>query len=205
MDSKRFRSWRISLLLGGCLLLPALLLSGCGAVVVTGVAAGAAVLHDRRNASTVLADSEIEYQAAQIYFAESERFPDCRISTTSYNRIVLLTGQCGSESSARAFAERIRQLPEVRQVLDEIQIGPLASLGQESEDLLIHSRVSLALAQVNHGDFDLTRVNVVVESGVVYLMGLLTPQEARAVVEQVRHVPGVKKVVQAFEYLPIPQ
>ena len=191
--------------MGLLLFLAVLLLQGCGAALVTGVAAGAAVLHDRRDTSTVLTDSEIEYQATQIYFAESERFPDCRISTTSYNRIVLLTGQCGSESSAQAFAERISRLHEVRRVLDEIQIGPLASLGQESEDLLIHSRVSLALAQVNHGDLDITRVKVVVESGVVYLMGLLTPQEAQAVVEQVRYVPGVKKVVKVFEYLPGPQ
>ncbi|MGH9958714.1 MAG: BON domain-containing protein, partial [Pyrinomonadaceae bacterium] len=48
--------------------------------------------------------------------------------------------------------------------------------------------------------FDPTRVKVVTESGVVYLMGLLSPKEGTAVAELTRRIIGVRKVVKLFEY-----
>ena len=48
---------------------------------------------------------------------------------------------------------------------------------------------------------DPAEVKVVTESGVVYLMGLVTPEESKAVVEKARYVTDVKRVVKIFEYL----
>jgi osmotically-inducible protein OsmY len=45
------------------------------------------------------------------------------------------------------------------------------------------------------------RVKVITERGVVFLMGLLTQQEAQAVTNLVRHVSGVHRVVKVFEYI----
>ena len=45
------------------------------------------------------------------------------------------------------------------------------------------------------------RTKVVTESGVVYLMGLLTRAEADAVVAQVQQVSGVQKIVKIIEYI----
>jgi osmotically-inducible protein OsmY len=50
-------------------------------------------------------------------------------------------------------------------------------------------------------DFDFSRVNVTSSQGSVFLMGLLTPTEADAVVEKARFVRGVKRVVKLFEYI----
>jgi osmotically-inducible protein OsmY len=50
-------------------------------------------------------------------------------------------------------------------------------------------------------DTDGGRIKVVVENGVVYLMGLLTRDEAKAAVSLTQEVFGVQKIVQAFEYL----
>ncbi|MEA3276393.1 MAG: BON domain-containing protein, partial [Pseudomonadota bacterium] len=63
------------------------------------------------------------------------------------------------------------------------------------------SQVKLALAKVDIPGFDLTRVKVVTEAGTVFLMGLLTHEEADAAVEKARYVSGVKKVVKIFEYI----
>jgi osmotically-inducible protein OsmY len=49
--------------------------------------------------------------------------------------------------------------------------------------------------------FDPLRVKVTSSLGTVYLMGLLTPEEADAVVEKVRYISGVKRVVRLFEYI----
>jgi osmotically-inducible protein OsmY len=45
------------------------------------------------------------------------------------------------------------------------------------------------------------RIKVVTENGVVYLMGLMTRNEADAAVERSREVFGVKKIVKVFEYI----
>ena len=50
-------------------------------------------------------------------------------------------------------------------------------------------------------DVDADRIKVVVENGVVYLMGLLTRDEATAAVSLTREVYGVQKIIQAFEFL----
>ena len=191
-----------SLLAWGLLtLLATPLLQGCGALVVGGVAVGAAVVHDRRDEQTVLADQNIELRSMAAFYNDPGIRSDCRVSTTSYNLVVLLTGQCGSQASADRFAALVSKLPKVRRVVDEVTIGPRASLARESEDTLITSRAKLSVAPLYGDDFDITRVKVVTEAGVVYLMGLVTPAEADAVVEKVRYVPGVKKVKKVFEYV----
>jgi osmotically-inducible protein OsmY len=182
-------------------LLAATLLQGCGALVVGGIAAGAVVIHDRRDEQTVLDDQQIELMAAGIFNKYPDLRKECRIATTSYNLVVLLTGQCATQSSADSFVNKVSRLPKVRRVVDEVTVGPFASLARESEDALITSRAKLAVAQVDRNDFDATRVKVVTESGIVYLMGLVTPAEAEAVVEKVRYVSGVRKVIKVFEYI----
>jgi osmotically-inducible protein OsmY len=176
-------------------------LQGCGAVVVGGIALGAAVMHDRRDDETVLQDQNIELQAMQIVNDNPDIKQGCRIAPTSYNLVVLLTGQCAEQELTNSLAEKVSRLAKVRRVVDEITIGPLASLTQESADVLITSRATFAISEVDIDDFDATRVKVVTEQGVVYLMGLLTPDEADAVVEKVRYVSGVKKVIKVFEYI----
>lgn len=176
-------------------------LFGCGAAVVTGIAVGAAVLHDRRDRETVLEDEKIELEAAHLMIQHSDINQDCRISTTSYNLVVLLTGQCGKQASAERFAERISRVPKVKRVVDEVTAGPFASVARESEDVLLTSQAKFAVTQIDRSDFDATRVKVVTEAGIVYLMGLVTREEADAVVEKVRYVPGVKKVIKVFEYI----
>jgi osmotically-inducible protein OsmY len=48
---------------------------------------------------------------------------------------------------------------------------------------------------------DATRIKVVTENGVVYLMGLLTRAEADAAVDIARDIQGVQKIVKVFEYI----
>ncbi len=44
-------------------------------------------------------------------------------------------------------------------------------------------------------------VKVLTEAGVVYLMGLVTPQEGDAAVDIARNTSGVVRVVKVFEYI----
>ncbi|MFZ1537007.1 MAG: BON domain-containing protein [Chromatiaceae bacterium] len=175
------------------------LLEGCAAALIgagVGAAVGATVMvRDRRGQDAVIDDKEIEFKSRDWPGAQTR----CQVAVNSYNRLVLLTGQCKDEAAAKAYAERVSKVPKVSRVVDEITIGPLASMNRQSEDTLITSRAKLSLVNVDIKGFDPTRVTVITESGIVYLMGMVTNEEAEAAVEQVRYVPGVVKVVKIFE------
>jgi osmotically-inducible protein OsmY len=174
---------------------------GCAPVVVGGAAVGASVIHDRRSSATVLEDQNIELSAYGKISDDETLSGKSRISVTSYNRVVLLTGQADSPAVKARVARLVSDLPEVRRVVDEVTVAPRASLQRESTDAYLTSRVKLALFDLGIEGFDPTRVKVVTEEGVVFLMGLLTDQEAAAVVEKVRYVDGVERVVKIFEYV----
>jgi osmotically-inducible protein OsmY len=182
------------------LILP-LLLQACAPVVVGGAAVGVSVLHDRRPAEVVLTDEKSELGILAAIGEDENLYQHSSVGVTSYNRVVLLTGQADSP----AVSGRIRDIAAgnsgVRRVVNEIQITTDSSLMSTGHDIYLTSRVKLALFDLDLPDFDPSRVKVVTEQNVVYLMGLLTPDEAAAVVEKVRYVNGVKRVVKILEYI----
>jgi osmotically-inducible protein OsmY len=185
---------------GGVLL--ASLLSGCPTMIVGGAAQTAAVAHDRRTTGTYIGDSEIEISAFRLLQQNPDIKDRSNISTTSYNLVVLLTGQAADEQTSARFAELVARLPNVKRVHNEVVVGPETGIADDSSDAYVTSKVKLALFEVKVPGFDPTRAKVVTSQGVVYLMGLLTPAESDAVVEKVRRVSGVKRVVKVFETLP---
>jgi len=181
-------------------LLVALLLSGCAAVVVGGVAVGAMAAYDRRGYTAFIDDQRIEFEAGSALAAEPALKDRGRISVTSYNYKVLLTGQAQTDAVAAHAAGVVSRLPKVQTVVNQLTVGPNISLWRESEDVLLTSRAKLALLDVKVPGFDPTRVKVVSEDGVVYLLGLVSSAEGDAAAEQVSFVPGVARVVKLFEY-----
>ena len=176
------------------------LLQGCGAVVVAGIATGAAVAHDRRSSTTVLADETIEIQAMHLQHEHPDIAAASNISIDSYNYVVLLTGQARDREVSDRFAGLVANLPKVKTVVNEVVVGPNADLTQSSNDLYLASRCKFALTAVKIPGFDPLRVQVVVSAGHAYLMGLVSKEEADAAVEEVRYVPGIVQVVKLFEY-----
>lgn len=180
-------------------LLIASLLTGCPAAVIGGAGATASVAHDRRTTGTYIEDQEIEIRAFRVLQDHPSIRDRSNISTTSYNLAVLLTGQAANAEVAAEFANLVAQLPRVKVVHNKVVVGAESTLGEDSSDSYVTSKVKLALFDVKAPGFDPTRVKVVTSQSVVYLMGLLTTTEADAVVEKVRRVSGVKRVVPVFE------
>jgi osmotically-inducible protein OsmY len=177
------------------------LLQGCGAFVVAGATYGAAVVYDRRDEKTVLDDETIEMQARVAHFQNPDIRKQSRLAVTSYNHTALITGQARSAEISDRYARLVSNLPKVKQVYNEAEIGPNISLTQISTDTYLTSRAKLAIQSVDLPRFDALRVKVVTENGIVYLLGLVTPEEADATADKVRRIPGVKRVVKLFEHI----
>ena len=177
------------------------MLQGCAPVVVGGAATGASVIHDRRSSGSALDDQNIEFKALNLLHTNSDLVDHGNFSTTSYNQIVLLTGQAENESYRSKYARLVGQIPKVKRVVNEVQIGPDVSISQQTTDTWITSKAKTQLFKIKLPGFDPSRIKVVTESGVVYLMGIVTAEEANAAVEKVRYLRGVKQVVKVFEYI----
>lgn len=176
-------------------------LSGCGPLVVVGAGYTGAVLHDRRPSEQVLKDENIELQAQAAIDKHAPIGERSAVTPTAYNGVVLLTGQARTEGLRSRFAQQTAALADVTRVINEIEVGENASIAEDSTDTLLATRCKTALISIGIEDFDITRVKVITERGVVYLMGLVTHAEGDAVGEKLRFVPGVKRVVKVFEYI----
>jgi len=177
------------------------LLQGCATAVVGGAATGASVIHDRRSAGTILDDKTITVKITNELLKNTELREHSSMSATSYNHLVLLTGQAENADYRAEFERIATRTPMVKRTVNEVQIGPNATLTQQSKDSWITSKAKIELFDIKLPQFDPTRVKVITEKGVVYLMGMVTPEEADAVVEKIRYLSGVTRVVKVFEYL----
>lgn len=172
------------------------LLTGCVAAVVTGAAVG--MVYDRRSVVTMEGDARL-FHVIHTGIVTNPQFSDSRILVTSYNRVVLLVGQTPT-ASLRVLAEKIaRNAPGVQRVYDEINVGNPIPLTQRTKDSWITSQARssmLAKKGLESGS-----IRIVTEDGIVYLMGIVTDQQASLAVDVARRVNGVRKVVKIFQYI----
>lgn len=173
------------------------LINGCAPLVIGGAAVtGVMVAEDRRTVGTITEDQGIELRTASRI---RDRIRDAHINVTSYNRMVLLTGEV-PDAAARATAEKIaRAVDNVRGVHNELQVAGNSSMTARANDSYLTSKVKARF--VDSRKFNALHVKVVTESNVVYLMGLVNRQEANDATEIARTTGGVQKVVRVFEYL----
>jgi osmotically-inducible protein OsmY len=171
-------------------------LYGCAAAVVGGAAAGGYLVGEDRRTTAVLAeDQDIE---VRIKNRVTDKYPDAHVNATSYNRLVLLTGEVPSAEAKSEIARISREVPRVRGVYNELTVGPITPLTSRTNDSYITSKVKARF--VDNGKFNPVHVKVVTEDGVVYLMGIVKRPEGDTATQIARTTSGVKRVVRVFEY-----
>lgn len=180
------------------LAVPVLLIQGCAPAVVGGAATGAAVAYDRRTTGTVIDDQGIEFKAAYALFNNKEIYDQSHINVTSFNGVVLLTGETPSESLKQKATAEVKQLPKVKRIHNELAIAAPSALPSRSTDTWITSKIKAKMATDER--IDPFHIKVVTERGIVYLLGLVSRAEAQQAVNLVTNTAGVQRVVKIFEY-----
>jgi osmotically-inducible protein OsmY len=177
-------------------LLPALSLPGCAPILVgAGAASAMSMSEDRRSSGAQLDDSSIEWRASSRI---GERFgAKSHVNVTSYNRAVLLTGEVPDERTRTEIDALVRGVPSVQGTTNELVVAEPTSLGSRTSDSYITSKIKTRF--LDAAKFSALHVKVVTEAGIVYLLGVVTPQESEDAVEIARTTGGVRKVVKMFE------
>jgi osmotically-inducible protein OsmY len=173
-----------------------LALPGCAPVLLGAAAGGAySTIEDRRTTGVQIDDEGIELRVGNRI---GNRFGDrAHVSVTSYNRAVLLTGEVPDAQSREEIERIARAVPGVLGVANELEIAGVSSLGARTNDAFITSKVKARFLDARR--FNPVHVKVVTEASVVYLLGVVTEQEAKDAVDLARTMSGVRKVVRIFE------
>lgn len=172
-------------------------LTACFPLLVGGAAGGALVAMDRRTSGAQLEDEGIELRAmARLRDNIGSR---ARVSVTSYNRQVLLTGEVLNENDKMLVEQVVSRVENVNGVVNELAIINSPTLVQRSSDVLITGQVKALL--VDAKDLYASAFKVVTERGTVYLMGRVTQREADRATEIARGARGVQKMVRILEII----
>ncbi|USD20563.1 BON domain-containing protein [Microbulbifer sp. VAAC004] len=153
----------------------------------------------KRSLGTYIDDERIE---TIVTVNINKAHPDLKtsnIDVTSFNGVVLLTGQVPDQELRLLAGRTASQVQNVRQVYNETQVRGKVTFLASTSDTWLTTKVKTNL--LAHKEIDGARIKVVTENGVVYLMGLLTPAEAERAADLTRSIGGVQKVVKAVEYI----
>lgn len=177
----------------------ALSLQGC--IFVAGAAAGAAaiaVVYDHRSIEKTLKDTDIANKISDRLRKVPALRDESHIEVTVFNRVVLLSGETPNPAWKQHAEDIAKSVPDVTRVYNQITIqGPTSSLTRTSDSWITTKIKGQMLATE---DLKSSSIKVLTENGVVYLMGIVTREQADTAVDIARQVSGVQKVVKIFQY-----
>lgn len=169
-------------------------------VVLT--AATAAVVDislDRRTPGTYLDDNLLE-KKLRADIKRDELLHGTHVNVTTFNGMVLLTGQTQSDAQRRhagELAARYQPSGDVNHIVNELELSGNTNITSRINDRWINSKVKARLFKAK----GLSPVKVTTEHGKVYLFGRVTAAEAEQAIATTRDVAGITHIVKVFQYI----
>ena len=172
-------------------------LSSCAVVAVGGVAAGASVMADRRPPAVQAIDKGI---GLEVENALDKKFGDnAHINVTSFNQKVLLTGEVKDASIKEQAGAYAKANKNVRSVFNELIIGPNSTYTARANDSYLESKIKTQMIFTDK--LPSNSMAIVAEGSSVYLMGILTQNEAAIAKKVASNADGVKDVYAYFDII----
>jgi osmotically-inducible protein OsmY len=172
-------------------------LSGCGVLAVGGVVAGASIMADRRTPAVQAIDKGVELEAGN---ALAKRYgDDAHINVTSFNQKVLLTGEVKDADIKGQAGAYVKAMKNARPVFNELVIGPNSTYTARANDSYLESKIKTQMIFTDK--LPSNSMAIVAEGTSVYLMGMLTQNEAEIAKKVASNTNGVKDVYAYFDII----
>jgi osmotically-inducible protein OsmY len=175
----------------------ALYLSGCAGAFVAGAAATANVVTDSRSSKDILNDNMIELEVTGL----GNKAPfnsQARVTASSYSGDVLLIGQAINQQVKHTLTQKVLGIDGVKSVNNQLQVRDLPTMSEISHDVWITTKVKSNL--LTKKELQGVKIKVYTEIGQVYLLGMVTREQAELAVKVTRNISGVKQVIKGFRY-----
>lgn len=174
------------------------MLVGCIGVVLGGAAGGASVVNDPRTTGSLVEDESIELKAGNLLRGDKDLAQQIHINVTSYNQVVLVTGEAPTEDMRARVVELVKGIEKVRTTHNEVTLAAPSPLSSRTTDSWLTTSVKAKI--VGAKELNAIRIKVVTEAGTVYLLGLIKQDEGDLAGQLASQTAGVQRVVKLFEY-----
>lgn len=171
-------------------------LSGCAPILIGGAAVtSATVITDRRTTGSIVDDEVLEkrvrYEIGEVIGHEKHH-----VVVTSYEGKVLLTGEVFTAADRQKAQDTAVKSVGVHSVINELAVMTPATVGAVLSDSMLATKVRSSI--IGTKKISLNQMKVDVQRGIVYLMGIVTIDEARTATKVAAGVSGVQQVVTCF-------
>ncbi len=174
-------------------------LQGCIFVVGAAAgAAGAAVVYDHRKVEKIVLDKKIMMEVSDKINSVPDLKVNCRIEVTCFNQIILLVGQTATEDQRKMAEDIAKGVPDVMHVYNMLTPNGRVSALTETSDAWITAKIKtqlLATKGMQSGS-----IKIITENGTVYLLGVVTHEQAAIAVDVAKQVSGVQRVIKVLQY-----
>lgn len=174
-------------------------LSGCTTILDSTTSKPIETDPGERTFGTYLDDQKLEVIAGVNINKADPDLKLAHINVTSFNNIILLTGQVPNESLKQLAKQTATKVNMVRKVFNELKIKGNTALLVRTNDTWLAAKVKTVF--IADKIIDSSKIKIIVEDGVVYLMGLATQAEADYATNVTSNIAGVQEVVKVFEYI----
>lgn len=149
-----------------------------------------------RSVGEVIDDNTLATRIRINLAAADNAFEQARVEVHAHAGVVLMVGQVPNGAMVNKATEVARSDPQVQAVHNHLAPKEPISMTVRTNDSWLAVKVRSRMFTTD--DFTSSRVTVIVEEGVVYLMGRVSDQTARDAVRIAGEVSGVQKIVTVF-------
>jgi osmotically-inducible protein OsmY len=176
-------------------------LQGCVSAAVSGVSSGAQVAYNHRSWQNAYHDQYTTMQVDHAIHWHDTRFNNSFVSVTTFNDVLVLTGQVPTKELKDQLYQIAKQTAHVKEIYNLTTINNPASYLTHLSDDWITTKISSQLVAAN--EIDPNQIKVITENGNVYLIGTVFPEQAEIATDIARNTAGVENVIRIFSYLQI--
>tara|TARA_B100000749_G_C18411837_1_gene459443 strand:- start:542 stop:1057 length:516 start_codon:yes stop_codon:yes gene_type:complete len=166
---------------------------------MTAASSGASAIYNRYSLENTYNNQMLAWSVQNKLDADPQLKYEAHITATSFENIVLLTGQAPTQAM-RMQAEAITQsVPHTQKIINRIILTQPISTLQKLQDTWLTTKVDSQV--ITQGKLDPDDLKVVTENNTVYLIGSLKRAQANQVINMAKNTDGVQHVVTLIYYL----
>lgn len=180
------------------LLSTTLLVQGCAGLLIGAGMGAASVAHDRRTIGTQVDDTTTAGRISNALSNDMAIQEQTSISIQVFNGTALLVGQAPTQELIQQAERLASSVKNIKKLHNQIRLGAPIPASVVANDAWLASKVKAKL--IADKRIDGLHIEIEVENGEVFLMGLVSEQESNISVNITRNIVGVKQVIKAFEY-----
>jgi osmotically-inducible protein OsmY len=177
------------------------LLQGCVSTAMTGMSTGAEAAYNHHNLQLAIQDQRNTIRVDRAIHWYNTKYKDSNVSVSTFNDVLILTGQVPSKPLREKLESIARNASDVKEIYNLTTVNNPASQLTHLSDSWITTKIKSQLIAAE--EIDPSKIKVITETGTVYLIGTVFPDQAMIATDIARATAGVQNVVRVFTYLEV--